>query len=324
MIKEIAHDLYNIRVPLPRNPLKELNSYLIQGERNLLIDLGFNRPECEDVISRDLSELGVNRDKTDIFITHLHSDHCGLLEVMDRPGIKKFCSKPDGEIINISVEEKYWGTLAVKLHKYGFPLHEKGYENAVDKHPGKKYRCKKVIDFSYINDNDLLEYGEYKLRCIWVPGHTPGMMCLYEEDKKIFFSADHVLGDITPNIPVELRIENPLSHYLKSLEKVEKLDVDLLLTGHRDAPASFTGRIDELKRHHETRLDEVFNIVKAGASTAFDVASKMDWDIKFDDWDDFPIPQKWFATGEAASHLDYLAAEGRIDKTEADGQYKFI
>ena len=65
--------------------------------------------------------------------------------------------------------------------------------------------------------------------------------------------------------------------------------------------------IAELKAHHESRLAEALAIVteEAGA-TAYEIASKMTWSIRARDWSDFPLAQKWFAVGEAASHLDHL------------------
>ena len=45
MTECISEGLYRIPVPLPGNPLRELNSYLLRGrERSLLIDTGFRHP----------------------------------------------------------------------------------------------------------------------------------------------------------------------------------------------------------------------------------------------------------------------------------------
>jgi glyoxylase-like metal-dependent hydrolase (beta-lactamase superfamily II) len=75
MATELMKDIFRLEVPLPRSPLKLLNSYLIRGEeRNLLIDTGFNRPECEEALMSELASLEVDFNKTDIFITHLHAD----------------------------------------------------------------------------------------------------------------------------------------------------------------------------------------------------------------------------------------------------------
>ena len=47
MLTEVAKNIYKQVVPLPNNPLREINVYFILGEKNLMIDTGFNRPECE-------------------------------------------------------------------------------------------------------------------------------------------------------------------------------------------------------------------------------------------------------------------------------------
>lgn len=37
-------------------------------------------------MERQLEEIGVDRDRLDIFLTHLHSDHTGLAPELIRPG----------------------------------------------------------------------------------------------------------------------------------------------------------------------------------------------------------------------------------------------
>ena len=44
MLTKVAENIYRKTVPLPNNPLRDINAYIITGERNLLIDTGFNRP----------------------------------------------------------------------------------------------------------------------------------------------------------------------------------------------------------------------------------------------------------------------------------------
>ena len=49
MVQEVFENVYSIDVELPNNPLRWLNSYYIDNggtSRNLLIDTGFNMPEC--------------------------------------------------------------------------------------------------------------------------------------------------------------------------------------------------------------------------------------------------------------------------------------
>jgi len=70
-------------------------------------------------------------------------------------------------------------------------------------------------------------------------------------------------------------------------------------------------------------LTEVLTILEKAPLNAFQVASHMTWDIKADSWDQFPVAQRWFATGEAISHLRYLEEEGKLTRKNND-KFTFI
>jgi glyoxylase-like metal-dependent hydrolase (beta-lactamase superfamily II) len=125
-------------------------------------------------------------------------------------------------------------------------------------------------------------------------------------------AGDHILNDITPNIQLWSDDRNPLEEYFASLDKVSEVDIELVLPGHRSIFRNCRERIQELKQHHQKRLDEIISILEKGDKHAFQVASKMSWDILCDSWDLFPVSQKWFATGEAIAHLKYLKEKGII------------
>ena len=79
MPEQIIPNLYRIPVPLPGNPLKELNAYLIRGtDRPLLVDTGFRQEPCRQALFAQLAELGLGPGDVDVLLTHLHSDHAGL------------------------------------------------------------------------------------------------------------------------------------------------------------------------------------------------------------------------------------------------------
>lgn len=317
MLTKVAENVYKKTVPLPNNPLREINAYLITGEKNLLIDTGFNRPECEEALQSAFRELGI--EKTDVFITHLHSDHCGLIGRFDKGTL--YAGETDGELINFEAGNLYWRMLDDLFIKYGFPKADFGRNT--DIHPGRKYCHDVRVDFTYVKEGDVLHYGGYHLQAVATPGHTPGHMCLYDAEKKILFCGDHILGTITPNICIELCTENPLGEYLESLKKVRELDVRLLLTAHGTPVEDMYARIEELLRHHEERLEEVLRILGGEWKTAYTVAQDMTWEIDCKNWDEFPAPQKWFATGEAVSHLQYLYALGRVRREEQNGIYRY-
>ena len=148
-------------------------------------------------------------------------------------------------------------------------------------------------------------------------------MCLYDCERKVLFSGDHVLGDISPNIVGWDCNWNSLPNYLSSLEKVRTMAVDLVLPGHRSVIRDHRKRIDELKLHHQRRLEEVFELVVRDGGTAYEIASRMTWDWKGGVWSSWPIAQRYFATGEALSHLQYLHQHGMVNVEKSQRMTRF-
>ena len=324
MIEKILENIYRIEVPLPENPLKSLNSYLITGkERNLLIDTGFNREECLSAILDAFQEVNASLSDTDFFITHLHADHSGLVARLAGDDAAIYCSKLDGPIVNLLPDPEYWEDMADEFFRYGMPEPEKDPDKS--EHPGWRFNGRKEISFTYVRDGEVISVGDYHLKCIWTPGHTPGHMCLYDEEKQLLFSGDHILGDITPVISIEKGLDNPLTLYLESLKKIKKLPVKTILTAHRRRVPDAHERIAELERHHDLRLKEVIDILKNTGKpmNAYEAASKMKWKTSCKDWSEFPRQQRWFATGEAAAHMLHLHQMGMVSKEFRDGTYRF-
>jgi glyoxylase-like metal-dependent hydrolase (beta-lactamase superfamily II) len=172
-------------------------------------------------------------------------------------------------------------------------------------------------------EGDEITSGDYHFKCIDTPGHSPGHMCLYDPQKKLFLSGDHILIDITPNITNWADLENSLKSYLDNLKKVYDFDINLVLPGHRNLIRDHRKRIDELFEHHRDRLNEVLAALKEGEKTAWQIAPHISWDIDFRAWEDFPPVQKWFALGETMAHIDYLKAEGKIKDREENGRVLF-
>ncbi len=156
-----------------------------------------------------------------------------------------------------------------------------------------------------------------------IPGHTPGHIGLYEASRKLFFCGDHILDEITPNITFWGFEQDILATYLRSLNKVREYDIDYLFTAHRKIIRDHQTRITELITHHDERLQEILDILQNGRKTTGEMAASMHWDLSYKTWEDFPHPQKWFASGEALSHLEHLVHIGRVERIEEDGAYYY-
>jgi glyoxylase-like metal-dependent hydrolase (beta-lactamase superfamily II) len=239
----------------------------------------------------------------------MHADHVGLISRLATKTSTVYFSRIDSRVFD---KNNNWQNMIDYAEINGFPRDE--LMKALHNHPGFKYSPQSIPDFHLIDNGNVIETGGYRLQCLLTPGHTQGHICLFEEDKKILFSGDHILYDITPHIESWSYTVNSLEDYLTSLDKVYNLAVDIILPGHRNFFKDLKGRIDELKEHHRIRADEVLDVVGSDTKNAYAIAGGMTWDIDCENWEDFPVAQKWFATGEAIAHLRYLESEGRIKR----------
>ena len=313
MIDQIATDLYRIQIPLPGNPLRSINAYVIKApSRNLIIDTGMNQQECMHSMLEGLRELDVNLSRTDFFITHFHMDHIGLVSKLITEKSIIYFDQADADSLEKISFGWLWYDIINYTRMHGFP--ESELQEVCNKNPNYRHRVKEHLSFNFLGDGDKINIGDYQFRCIKTPGHSKGHCCLYEPAKMIFLAGDDILSDITPTIQLRSEIENPLEEYLRSLDKVYELDIVLVLPGHGRIFGNCKERIEELKCHHQERIDEIALILGSGPKNAYEVASRMSWDIRYESWDQFPVLQKWFASGEAIAHLKYLETTGRIRK----------
>ena len=321
MAQRIAEGLWRLDIPLTGSPLKNLNSYLVTGgERSLLIDTGFRMPECLEAMERELAETGVDRLRTDIFLTHLHSDHAGLAPQLLRGDGQILISGRDAEGLAACQKDEYWRRMYASYAENGFPEDELAilWDTNSAQTAGPKDWDGGCLRLS---DGDLLHYGGRTLRCIFTPGHTPGHMCLYDAEAKRLFSGDHILFHITPNICRWSTMPDALGSYLESLDRVRGLEVRQLLPAHRSETGELRGRVDELKEHHARRLDATLRAVAGHPGlTACEIAGLTPWRIRSRSWAEFPPMQRFFAVGETLAHLDYLAVRGKVRSRPADGR----
>ena len=320
MAERLTNDLWRLDIPLVGNPLKNLNSYLLLGERSLLIDTGFRQRPCREAMERQLAETGVDRDRLDIFCTHLHSDHTGLAPELIRPGCRIFIGEIDGPGLRRSADAAYWETMNRMYIRDGFSREEMdrlwGTNPAKNSAPPWREGL-----HTFLPDGAELHYGGHTLRCVLTRGHTPGHLCLYDPDCRRLFSGDHILFHITPNICRWQGVRDALGDYLTSLDRTAELDVAELYPAHRPETGDLRARTAELKAHHARRLEDTLRTVaETPGLNAYEIAGRMRWSIRCRSWEDFPLTQKFFAVGEAMAHLDYLEARGRVHGRETAGK----
>ncbi len=320
-IKKVEEGIFLNRVDLPDNSLKFLNSYIIRSDEKIaLVDTGMNNPVSFSSLMENLSSLKI--EKIDyIIITHLHNDHIGLLEKIYNlnKNAKILIFKKEKETIG-KMLERFENEDETKnyLEKLGFDKETLNVFNywKMDLDP---YNL--VMKKSETLDEEKIKIGKTELQVIWTPGHTPGHMCLLHKISNKIICGDHILKNITPNISF-LYEENNLLDYFRSLDKVKGIDPGLILPGHNGFIINVKERIEELRKHHIERLDEILKFLQNKDMDLYELASKMTWSSNkiFSKMDSF---QKYMALGEAMAHVIYLENEGLVERTEIEGKIKF-
>jgi glyoxylase-like metal-dependent hydrolase (beta-lactamase superfamily II) len=100
-------------------------------------------------------------------------------------------------------------------------------------------------------DGEILDLGGgLRFTVIATPGHSPGMACLYEPERKVLVVSDAVQGYGPPGAGLPLYFHSG-RQYRASLERLAVLDVEVLVLGHPfrwSGPARFVHRGADARR----------------------------------------------------------------------------
>ncbi|MGI5188400.1 MBL fold metallo-hydrolase [Promicromonospora sp. CA-289599] len=79
-------------------------------------------------------------------------------------------------------------------------------------------------------DGDVIDLGDRQLRVVHLPGHTPGCICLFEEQSGALFSGDVIYdGVLLDELP-----ESDTAAYLDSMLRLRSMPVKIVYPGHGD------------------------------------------------------------------------------------------
>ncbi len=152
-----------------------------------------------------------------VILSHWHEDHISGNALLD--GAMFYCHSRDKPVIeNIRKMIPYYG---VENSKVGEEL-----KSLIELLGMKNIKVDYVTE-----DNQIFNIGEnIKLNILHTPGHTAGHCAFYEKNSKIAF-----LGDIDlTKYPYYGNIDASLIEFEKSIERLNNMDIEIAITGHRD------------------------------------------------------------------------------------------
>ena len=327
-VTEVAPGVLRVQLPLQMPGLGHVNCYVLEDERGFaLVDPGMPGPQAWKALEARLAAAGAPlRRVHTVVVTHSHIDHFGASgrirtktgatvvthrsfrtwwdpsDADDVEGLEPLPEVPKGRPWDQSTP---WGgkhpapPLKVRL-KYKFlrPLMRRWFAT-----PSPSRR---------LADAETITLGQREWVAVHTPGHTPDHLCLLDPANGVLLSGDHILPTITPHISGLDAGPDPLSSFFDSLERMHQLDgVTTVLPAHGHPFADLDGRADDIRRHHEERLETLRRAAgELGEATVEELSHHLF------------RPRSWgpMAESETYAHLEHLRLAGQATRRDDDGR----
>jgi len=312
-VEQVRPGLWSIPVPIPSNSLRYVLVYAMETDRGpYIVDAGWDTDEAYDTLVAGLDRAGfAMADVQGVLVTHIHPDHYGLAgRVREASGAWIGLHPADAALIHFRYMEPdaLIEGMGTQLTLLGVPDDERAQLESASM-PVRPFVWAVEPDI-LIEDGDKPEVPGWDVHAIWTPGHSPGHLCFWEAGHRLMLSGDHVLPRITPNVSLHPQSgENPLGQFLESLDKVGAYDAEEVLPAHEHRFVNLSGRVAQLKAHHEERLVEALDVIRSGTDTAWEIAGKMSWSRPWNRIEGF---MRRAAVTEIFAHLRLLERRGQL------------
>jgi glyoxylase-like metal-dependent hydrolase (beta-lactamase superfamily II) len=311
--ERVLPGLWRLRLPLPWPGIPHCNAWAIaSGSGILLVDCGYHEPGSLAQLERALEQVNLRLENVRrLAITHAHTDHWGeAATVLERAGCELWMHPNHAHATASSADPE--AALARRLEvarQSGVPEAALGrYFEQVRAMPsglaGVAEPDHELLD-GVVLDSDLGPWQVHE-----TPGHAPSHVCLFQPDRRLLISGDHLLGRISLFFEYGWS-PDPIGEFLTSLDRIERLDARLCLSGHGRTFTDVGAHIDGNRALVAQRLASAAAAVsRQGPATALELVPAVFGE---------PLGERtrWRLL-EVLCYLKHLEVEGRVVR-EADG-----
>ena len=315
----VLPDLCQLEIPTPF-PVGPVNIYVAREPDGLtLIDCGPRIPEARAALDAGLAALGFSaHDVRRILVTHAHADHYGLAaSIAGGTGAQVFThpfNRPTLEACDRE-RERHMAFYADLLCIFGVPEETR---HAIEKaRRGTGDYAERIRVAGDLNDGDTMMLAGREWQVLHTPGHSGGLMCLYEPQTRTLLSSDHLLRDISSNPLVEPpppgRAERlkSLVEYISQMQRVAAMEVSVAWPGHGEPIHDVPDLVRQRIEFHARRAGRILELLDGASLTAYQVARPL-------------VPRLdsinfFLAISEVLGHLELLETQGRIRSARCDG-----
>lgn len=169
-----------------------------------------------------------------------------------------------------------------------------------------------------LREADTITFAKREWVAVHTPGHTADHLCLFDPTEGTFLSGDHVLPTITPHISGLMMSADPLQLFFDSLDKVREFSgqVRTVLPAHGHPFPDLAKRVDEIKHHHDGRLDKL--------REAYRELGRPATVSEYSHYLFSPRAQGAMADSESYAHLEHMVQRGEAEShRRADGMLAY-
>jgi glyoxylase-like metal-dependent hydrolase (beta-lactamase superfamily II) len=315
------------RIPVPV-PFPEAggpaNVYVIDEEGGgvALFDAGIGTKEGREALHQGFEKAGLSLgDIRRIFISHGHLDHYGYARAaQEASGAPVYVHLRDHDKVTGRDRTKARLDLyAAWLTKLGAPLHLLEH---VRVHWQDSQRMARPLErVEALLPGVELRFKSFSAEVLHLPGHTPGLVCLWDQEHRVLFSDDHLLERVSPNPLLDLEdhkepIHRALVEYVRSAKRVRELPVELVAPGHAEPFSGHVELIDRLLGFYQKRQQKLLALLSEGGPQS---PAELTPQI-------FPRArehQLYLTLSEVMGNLEVLEDQGRVRRFEKGGRLRF-
>lgn len=318
MITEISENLYRITLPMPFR-LRHVHAYaLVDGKDVALFDTGMHMSGAFEKLEADLQSIGLSVENvTDIYLTHVHTDHCGMTQtIQEKSKARLHLSEVANQVHGHFQAGDYLIAQARSFYaKHGMSARD--VEAIVGEIEDMRSRIPQFEVGTILQDHETRRYGNRSFEVIFTPGHAAGHVCFFFKEEGLLLAGDHILPYIPPSLSPNIYDEvfQPLPSYLESLAVIEKLPITVIHPGHGNSLSGVAERIREIREHHALKKEFLLKIINNTPKTTYTICGELIGAAAAnrDDW------EKFMALNETYVYLQALKCDGAIRETMTNG-----
>jgi glyoxylase-like metal-dependent hydrolase (beta-lactamase superfamily II) len=314
------------RIPVPV-PFVEAggpaNVYVIEEEGGgvALFDAGIGTREGREALEKGFAGLGISLgDVRRIFVSHGHIDHYGYARAaQEASGAPVFVHERDHD--KVTGRDR----TPQRLELYAAYLEKLGASRGLLKHVEIHWQdalrmARPLQEVLPLHPGERLRFRRFFAEVLHLPGHTPGLVCLWAPQAHVLFSDDHLLEKVSPNPLLDLEgrpepIHKALCEYLRSIRQVRELDATVIAPGHAEPFSGHVAMIDRLLGFYETRQGRIVELLRDRPRSPAELTPLI-----------FPKAREqhlYLTLSEVMGNLEVLEERGLVARSERGGRIRF-